>query len=199
MERLAGRHAGMVLVSDDLAVWLIRLIADTDRKKLTTLAPDSDQSGATAHREAVLGNDANPTSRRSRVSILEASSLTYAFSLGCSDPSLLGAPMDMLTRAAAFLGLGLSAVSIAVTWYLWSRSGPRLKVNTHYWHVGGLDPRLYVEVRNLGRLPAIVHRIECVYEWEGGIPHHVPIRPNSDPLPRGLSPTEYPGIRQSRE
>jgi hypothetical protein len=102
-----------------------------------------------------------------------------------------GALVHVMTSAAAFLGLGLAAVSIAVTWYLWSKSGPGLKVKTHCWHVAGLVPRLYVEMRNTGRLPTIVRRIECVYNWEGGIPHHVPVQPNEDPLPRELSPTEY--------
>lgn len=33
---LAERHAGMVFVADDLAAWLIGLLADAGRKKLTS-------------------------------------------------------------------------------------------------------------------------------------------------------------------
>jgi hypothetical protein len=42
-ERLAERHAGTVFVADDLAAWLIGLLADAGRKKLITLVLGSEQ------------------------------------------------------------------------------------------------------------------------------------------------------------
>jgi orotate phosphoribosyltransferase len=44
--RLLGRHAGMVFVADDLAAWLIGLLADAGRKKMTTLVLGSEQERA---------------------------------------------------------------------------------------------------------------------------------------------------------
>ena len=46
MEWLAGRHAGVVFVADDLGAWLVGVLADAGRKKLTTLVLGSDQERA---------------------------------------------------------------------------------------------------------------------------------------------------------
>jgi hypothetical protein len=43
---LAGRHAGMVFIADDLAAWLIGVLAEAGRKKLTTLVLGSEQERA---------------------------------------------------------------------------------------------------------------------------------------------------------
>ena len=43
---MAGRHAEMVFVADDLAAWLISVFADAGRKKLTTLVLGSEQERA---------------------------------------------------------------------------------------------------------------------------------------------------------
>ncbi len=45
-ERLAGRHAVMVFVADDLAAWLVGLLADAGRKKLTSLVLGTEQERA---------------------------------------------------------------------------------------------------------------------------------------------------------
>lgn len=45
-ECLAERHAGRVFVADDLAAWLIGLLADAGRKKLTSLILGTDQERA---------------------------------------------------------------------------------------------------------------------------------------------------------
>jgi TIR domain/SEC-C motif len=44
--RLAKRHAGMVFVADDLGAWLIFILAEAGRKKLTTWALGSEQERA---------------------------------------------------------------------------------------------------------------------------------------------------------
>ena len=44
--RLAGRHAGIVFVADDLAAWLVGVVADAGRKKLTSLVLGDDQERA---------------------------------------------------------------------------------------------------------------------------------------------------------
>jgi TPR repeat protein len=44
--RLAGRHAGMVFVADDLAAWLVFILAETGRRKLTSLVLGDDQKRA---------------------------------------------------------------------------------------------------------------------------------------------------------
>jgi NACHT domain len=44
--RLAERHTGIVFVADDLAAWLISLLADAGRKKLTALILGDDQERA---------------------------------------------------------------------------------------------------------------------------------------------------------
>jgi TPR repeat protein len=44
--RLAGRHAGMVFVADDLAAWLVFILAETGRKRLTSLVLGDDQKRA---------------------------------------------------------------------------------------------------------------------------------------------------------
>jgi hypothetical protein len=41
-----GRHAGMVFVADDLAAWLIFILAETGRKRLTTLGLGGEQKRA---------------------------------------------------------------------------------------------------------------------------------------------------------
>ena len=43
---LAEWHAGMVFVADDLAAWLVGLLADAGHKKLTNLEPGGNQSRA---------------------------------------------------------------------------------------------------------------------------------------------------------
>ena len=43
---LVGRHAGMVFVADDLAAWLVFIIAEAGRKKLTSLVLGSEQERA---------------------------------------------------------------------------------------------------------------------------------------------------------
>jgi hypothetical protein len=45
-EWITGRHAGVVFVADDLGGWLIGLLADAGRKKLTTLVLGSEQERA---------------------------------------------------------------------------------------------------------------------------------------------------------
>jgi hypothetical protein len=44
--RLSGRHAWMVFVADDLAAWLVGVLADAGRKKLAALVLGSDQERA---------------------------------------------------------------------------------------------------------------------------------------------------------
>ena len=41
-----GKTAGVVFVADDLAAWLVGLLADAGRKKLTTLVLGTDQERA---------------------------------------------------------------------------------------------------------------------------------------------------------
>jgi len=43
---LKGRHAGMVFVADDLAAWLVFILAETGRNKLTSLVLGDDQKRA---------------------------------------------------------------------------------------------------------------------------------------------------------
>jgi Tetratricopeptide repeat len=45
-KRLTGRHPGVVFVADDLGAWLVGLLADAGRKKLTTLVLGTDQERA---------------------------------------------------------------------------------------------------------------------------------------------------------
>ncbi len=45
-EWLAGRHAGMVFVADDLAAWLVGVVAEAGRKKLTSLVLGDEQKRA---------------------------------------------------------------------------------------------------------------------------------------------------------
>jgi len=44
--RLVGRHAGIVFVADDPGAWLVVLLADAGRKRLTRLVLSDDQERA---------------------------------------------------------------------------------------------------------------------------------------------------------
>lgn len=67
-ERLAWRHAGVVFVADDLAGWLIGLLADAGRKKLTSLVLGSEQERAlrsAASMTPTMNRRSSGSSRRS--------------------------------------------------------------------------------------------------------------------------------------
>lgn len=65
--------------------------------------------------------------------------------------------MDLLARVIAVAGLLVALGSIAVTWYLWQRSGPTLRVSSF---VRADRGTLHLEITNSGRMPAVVRRIE---------------------------------------
>jgi hypothetical protein len=64
---------------------------------------------------------------------------------------------DDVARWVGGAGLVLSLASLALTWYLWQRGGPVLRVTAF---VKAESASIHIEVISVGRLPATVRAIE---------------------------------------
>ena len=64
---------------------------------------------------------------------------------------------DDFARWVAAAGLLLGAVSLFLTWYLWQRGGPKLRVTAF---VKAEAASIHIEVTSVGRLAATVRAIE---------------------------------------
>jgi hypothetical protein len=110
---------------------------------------------------------------------------------------ILAAP-DIVARVIGISGIALAAFSIALTWYLWHRSGPRLKVTAF---VRAETGTVQIEVVNAGRLSATIRQIELrdhfVLRGSAGSTEPtsrwaIPARARDGvDLPRELAPSAY--------
>lgn len=66
------------------------------------------------------------------------------------------AAVDVVARVTGITGLVLAAASLTLTWYLWHRSGPKLKVTAF---VRAETGTVHIEVVNAGRLTATIKQI----------------------------------------
>jgi hypothetical protein len=110
---------------------------------------------------------------------------------------------DVFARSIAAAGLAVALLSVGVSWLIWHRSSPRLKVTLR--SENDADPtqtRLAVEVASVGRLAVVVRalgiRDHIVVRPKGsGQPTattllSMPIEPTSGgELPRSLAPSAY--------
>jgi hypothetical protein len=82
---------------------------------------------------------------------------------------------DVFARSIAAAGLEVALLSIGVSWLIWHRSSPRLKVTLR--SENDADPmqtRLAVEVAGVGRLAVVVRTL--------GIRDHIVVRPKGSGL-----------------
>jgi hypothetical protein len=65
---------------------------------------------------------------------------------------------DVVARVIGIAALVIALGSIGVTWWLWARSGPQLKIRlSHEKHPSDrLRDKLVVQVMNIGRMPILV-------------------------------------------
>jgi hypothetical protein len=104
--------------------------------------------------------------------------------------------VDVTARVIAIIGLVLSVAGMALTWYLWQRSGPRLGVTCF----AKIDTgSIRINIVNKGRLPATIRAVELhdymvfqagnskgvIARWA------IPAQPIDGPFPRSIAPTEY--------
>jgi hypothetical protein len=104
--------------------------------------------------------------------------------------------IDITARVIAIIGLVLSIAAMALTWYLWQRSGPRLSVTCFVKADAG---SIRINIANKGRLAATIRAVELrdrstiqaggsttfVTRWV------ISAQPSDAPLPRSIAPTEY--------
>lgn len=110
---------------------------------------------------------------------------------------------DWVARILAVLGLAAAIASIAITWYLWRRSGPEIVVlvNTATGQGApvptGFDDVVDVEVRNGGRMPAMIREVNLrIWEQElnrrgSGSPTRLALEPTYGGFPAAVPPTGY--------
>jgi hypothetical protein len=117
---------------------------------------------------------------------------------------IAAAGTDVFARSIAAAGLAVALLSVGVSWLIWHRSSPRLKVTLEARNEADpMQTRLAVEVASVGRLAVVVRAL--------GIRDHIVVRPkgaNTQPtttsllsmpieptsgaeLPRSLEPTDY--------
>ncbi len=106
-------------------------------------------------------------------------------------------PVDMPARVLAVVGLVVAIAGVALTFLLWYRSGPRLRVTAF---TRGETGTIHIEIASTGRLAATVRRIEIrdrfVLQTTQGETQPtstwiISVDPSGDPLPRNLAPTEF--------
>jgi hypothetical protein len=109
----------------------------------------------------------------------------------------------MLALVLALLSLVVAVASIALTWYLWRKSGPEIVVlvNTAASKgapiPAGFDDVVDVEVRNAGRMPAMVREVSIrIWDQEpgrrgGGRPTCLTLEPTYGSFPVAAPPTGY--------
>ena len=105
--------------------------------------------------------------------------------------------MDLEARILGAVGAVGSAIGIALTLVLWHRSGPLLRVKVV---LPAGTQRIRIRVANVGRLPAVVRRVELRDRFVVSSPQQTKIIPrwvialaaddNQTPFPITLSPTE---------
>jgi hypothetical protein len=66
------------------------------------------------------------------------------------------ASVDVVARITGISGLVLAVGSLILTWYLWHRSGPKMKITAF---VRAETGTVHIEVINSGRLTATVRQI----------------------------------------
>lgn len=104
--------------------------------------------------------------------------------------------VDVAARTIAIISLVVSVAALALTWYLWHRSGPRLAVTCF---VKADTGTIRINVANNGRLSATVRSVELrdrlviqsgsssqvINRWA------ISAEPTGDPLPRSIEPTNF--------
>jgi hypothetical protein len=110
---------------------------------------------------------------------------------------------DWLARTLAILGLVAAITSIAITWYLWRKSGPEIVViiNTATSQrtpvPEGFDEVVDVEIRNAGRMPAMIREVNLrIWDQEpsrrrGVSPTRLTLEPTYGAFPVAAPPTGY--------
>jgi hypothetical protein len=106
--------------------------------------------------------------------------------------------MDTTARVIGGLGILIGLGSIAFTYYLWYRSGPRIRVSAF---VKVESSAVRIEVRNVGRLAAIVSQIELrdfhvlARSYQGNTlttsRWTLSVQSDKGPLPQELAPTDF--------
>jgi hypothetical protein len=114
---------------------------------------------------------------------------------------------DILTRAIAIAALAIALGNIVVTWWLWTRSGPRIKVGLKREdHPNDrLKDRLVVKVSNTGRMPVLVKEVgiedRVATGSAGSSPESyltLPLAPSDGgPIPRVISHTDLPLVAEA--
>jgi hypothetical protein len=110
---------------------------------------------------------------------------------------------DWVARTLAVLSLVVAIAGFALTWYLWRRSGPGIVVlvNTATSRgapvPAGFDDVVDVEVRNAGRMPAMIREVSVrIWSQEpgrrgGGRPTCLTLEPTYGSFPVAVRPTGY--------
>jgi hypothetical protein len=116
------------------------------------------------------------------------------------------ASVDVVARITGISGLVLAVGGLVLTWYLWHRSGPKLKVTAF---VRAETGTVHIDVSNSGRLTATVRQIllrdhlsiptsgagtTAISRWA------LQVEPASgDPLPREVAPERLSRSRRRCE